>query len=72
MMSGDRKEKKQNIKKKKNLRKFHSLKHQISVLFIGLLLVSIFSITLINGLWNDIMYQKKWKCWRKPGQFFLR
>lgn len=58
-MSGDRKEKKQNIKKKKNLRKFHSLKHQISVLFIGLLLVSIFSITLINGLFLERYYVSK-------------
>ena len=58
-MSGDRKEKKQNIKKKKNIRKFHSLKHQISVLFIGLLLVSIFSITLINGLFLERYYVSK-------------
>ena len=58
-MSGDRKEKKQNSKQKKNLRKFHSLKHQISVLFIGLLLVSIFSITLINGLFLERYYVSK-------------
>ena len=59
MMSGDRKEKKQNSKKQKNIRKFHSLKHQISVLFIGLLLVSIFSITLINGLFLERYYVSK-------------
>ena len=58
-MSGDRKEKKQNSKKQKNIRKFHSLKHQISVLFIGLLLVSIFSITLINGLFLERYYVSK-------------
>ena len=22
--------------------------------------------------WNDIMYQKKWKCWKKQKVFFLR
>ena len=37
-------------------RKFHSLKHQISVLFICLLLLSIFSITLINGLFLEKYY----------------
>ena len=40
-------------------KKFHSLKHQISVLFIGLLLLSIFSITLINGLFLEKYYVSK-------------
>ncbi len=37
-------------------KKFHSLKKQISILFIGLLLLSIFSITLINGLFLEKYY----------------
>ena len=40
-------------------KKFHSLKHQIAVLFIGLLLLSIFSITLINGLFLEKYYVSK-------------
>ena len=43
-------------KKRVKAKKFHSLKHQISVLFIGLLLLSIFSITLINGLFLEKYY----------------
>lgn len=52
---------KQNKKWKKNSRpkKFHSLKHQISVLFICLLLLSIFTITLINGLFLEKYYVSK-------------
>ena len=37
-------------------KKFHSLKKQISILFISLLLLSIFSITLINGLFLEKYY----------------
>ena len=50
-----------NKKRKKRVKdkKFHSLKHQISVLFIGLLLLSIFSITLINGLFLEKYYVSK-------------
>lgn len=40
-------------------KKFHTLQHQISVVFICLLLLSIFTITLINGLFlKNIMYPK--------------
>lgn len=40
-------------------KKFHTLQHQISVVFICLLLLSIFTITLINGLFlENIMYPK--------------
>ena len=46
-------------KKRVKAKKFHSLKHQISVLFIGLLLLSIFSITLINGLFLEKYYVSK-------------
>ena len=46
--------KKGNVKKSR--KKFHSLQHQISVLFISLLLLSIFSITLINGLFLEKYY----------------
>lgn len=46
-------------KKHTKARKFHSLKHQISVLFICLLLLSIFSITLINGLFLEKYYVTK-------------
>lgn len=46
-------------KKRVKAKKFHSLKHQISVLFIGLLLLSIFSITLINGLFLERYYVSK-------------
>ena len=35
------------------------MKHQISVLFIGLLLLSIFGITLINGLFLEKYYVSK-------------
>ena len=34
-------------------KKFHTLQHQISVVFICLLLLSIFTITLINGLFLE-------------------
>lgn len=46
-------------KKRVKAKKFHSLKHQISVLFIGLLLLSIFGITLINGLFLEKYYVSK-------------
>ena len=46
-------------KPRKKPRKFHSLKRQISVLFIGLLLLSIFTITLINGLFLEKYYVSK-------------
>ena len=46
-------------KKRIKAKKFHSLKHQISVLFIGLLLLSIFTITLINGLFLEKYYVSK-------------
>ena len=46
-------------KKRVKAKKFHSLKHQISVLVIGLLLLSIFSITLINGLFLEKYYVSK-------------
>ena len=46
-------------KKRGKAKKFHSLKHQISVLFIGLLLLSIFTITLINGLFLERYYVSK-------------
>ena len=46
---------KQHLKQKK----FHTLKHQISVLFISLLLLSIFTITLINGLFLEKYYVSK-------------
>ena len=55
-------EKSQKYKKRKKrvkAKKFHSLKHQISVLFIGLLLLSIFGITLINGLFLEKYYVSK-------------
>ena len=45
--------------KRVKAKKFHSLKHQISVLFIGLLLLSIFGITLINGLFLEKYYVSK-------------
>ena len=37
-------------------KKFHTLQHQISVVFICLLLLSIFTITLINGLFLEKYY----------------
>ncbi len=37
-------------------KKFHTLQHQISVVFICLLLLSIFTITLINGLFLEQYY----------------
>lgn len=46
-------------RKRSKVKKFHSLKHQISVLFICLLLLSIFSITLINGLFLEKYYVSK-------------
>ncbi len=46
-------------KKEHRPKKFHSLKHQISALFIGLLLLSIFSITLINGIFLEKYYISK-------------
>lgn len=48
-------------KKKRHLKppKFHSLKHQISVLFIGLLLLSILTITVINGIFLEKYYISK-------------
>ena len=46
-------------KSHKKTRKFHSLKHQISVLFIGLLLLSIFTITAINGAFLEKYYVSK-------------
>ena len=45
--------------KRVKAKKSHSLKHQISVLFIGLLLLSIFGITLINGLFLEKYYVSK-------------
>ena len=42
-------------KKRKN-RKFHPLRRQIAVLFIGLLLLSMVVITLINGLFLEHYY----------------
>ena len=40
-------------------KKFHTLQHQISVVFICLLLLSIFTITLINGLFLEKYYVSK-------------
>lgn len=40
-------------------KKFHSLKHQISGLFMGLLLVSLLAITAINGLFLEKYYVSK-------------
>lgn len=40
-------------------KKFHTLQHQISVVFICLLLLSIFTITLINGLFLKILCIQK-------------
>ena len=49
-------------KKRKN-RKFHPLRRQIAVLFIGLLLLSMVVITLINGYsWNIIISAARQKC----------
>ena len=45
-------------KKRKN-RKFHPLRRQIAVLFIGLLLLSMVVITLINGLFLEHYYISK-------------
>lgn len=47
--------KKTAVKKKK----FHALKHQIAVLFIGLLVFSMFAITAINGLFLERYYISK-------------
>ncbi|MDY4693627.1 MAG: HAMP domain-containing sensor histidine kinase [Blautia sp.] len=44
---------------KRKFKKFHSLKHQFSALFIGLLLLSILTITLINGLFLEKYYVSK-------------
>ena len=43
----------------KQIKKFHTLQHQISVVFICLLLLSIFTITLINGLFLEKYYVSK-------------
>ena len=40
-------------------KKFHTLQHKISVVFICLLLLSIFTITLINGLFLEKYYVSK-------------
>ena len=54
-------------------KKFHTLQHQISVVFICLLLLSIFTITLINGLFLEKYYvSKKEKCWRRQKKCCLR
>ena len=74
--------------KRVKAKKFHSLKHQISVLFIGLLLLSIFGITLINGLFlekfddnfkveatircDSAFYFKNDKLWRLDGNVVIR
>ena len=42
--------------KKRKTRKFHPLRRQIAVLFIGLLLLSMIVITLINGLFLEHYY----------------
>lgn len=42
--------------KKHKTRKFHPLRRQIAVLFIGLLLLSMIVITLINGLFLEHYY----------------
>lgn len=47
------------VKRKKKKKKFHTLKHQIAVMFISLLLLSIFSITAINGLFLEKYYVSK-------------
>lgn len=57
--AAEKSQKNKKRKKRVKAKKFHSLKHQISVLFIGLLLLSIFSITLINGLFLEKYYVSK-------------
>lgn len=51
----DTPQKEKKIKKKK----FHTLRHQISLLFIGLLLLSILTITVINGIFLERYYISK-------------
>lgn len=44
---------------RRRVKRFHPLRRQISVLFIGLLLLSIFAITVINGLFLEQYYISK-------------
>lgn len=46
-------------KRAKKPKKFRSLRSQIAVMFIGLLLLSIFSITIVNGLFLERYYMSK-------------
>ena len=43
----------------KKARRFHPLRRQIAALFIGLLLLSLFMITVVNGLFLEQYYISK-------------
>lgn len=63
-------EKKAHSAKKHSMKKIRSMKNQITVIFIGLLLLSILTITAINGLfWRGIMFPKRQRFFWKPGIF---
>ena len=49
-------------KPEKKLKKIHSLRHQITAYFIGLLFLSILTITVINGAFLEILCDKKNRC----------
>lgn len=46
-------------KPEKKLKKIHSLRHQITAYFIGLLFLSILTITVINGAFLEKYYVTK-------------